>query len=111
MHIDLPEKRYYKIGEVAKAFGVNTSHIRFWEKEFEVLKPKKNKKGNRLFTQQDLKNLQLIYHLVKEKGFTLEGAKMKMKENPKKIKNNHEIIVQLESIKAELIKIKNQISE
>ena len=110
MHIDLPEKRYYKIGEVAKAFGVNTSHIRFWEKEFDVLKPKKNKKGNRLFTQEDLKNLKLIYHLVKEKGFTLEGAKMKLKESPKKVKDNHEIILQLESIKAELIKIKNQIS-
>jgi DNA-binding transcriptional MerR regulator len=110
MYIDLPEKRYYKIGEVAKAFGLNTSHIRFWEKEFDVLKPKKNKKGNRLFTQEDLKNLKLIYHLVKEKGFTLEGAKMKLKESPKKVKDNHEIILQLESIKAELIKIKNQIS-
>jgi len=109
MFIDLPEKRYYKIGEVAKAFGLNTSHIRFWEKEFDVLKPKKNKKGNRLFTQEDLKNLKLIYHLVKEKGFTLEGAKSKMKENPKIVKNNHEIITRLESIKEELIKIKIQI--
>ncbi|WP_298363807.1 MerR family transcriptional regulator [uncultured Lutibacter sp.] len=110
MHIDLPEKRYYKIGEVAKAFGLNTSHIRFWEKEFDILKPKKNKKGNRLFTQEDLKNLKLIYHLVKEKGFTLEGAKTKMKEQPKIVKSNHDIIMRLESIKAELIKIKNQIS-
>ena len=110
MYIDLPEKRYYKIGEVAKAFGLNTSHIRFWEKEFDILKPKKNNKGNRLFTHEDLQNLKLIYHLVKEKGFTLEGAKTKMKENPKTVKNNHEIITRLESIKAELIKIKNQIS-
>jgi len=110
MYIDLPEKRYYKIGEVAKAFGVNTSHIRFWEKEFDILKPKKNNKGNRLFTQEDLKNLKLIYHLVKEKGYTLEGAKSKMKESPKKIENNHEIISRLETIKAELIKIKNQLS-
>ena len=110
MYIDLPEKRYYKIGEVAKAFGVNTSHIRFWEKEFDILKPKKNNKGNRLFTQEDLKNLKLIYHLVKEKGFTLEGAKSKMKESPKKIENNHEIITRLETIKAELIKIKDQLS-
>jgi DNA-binding transcriptional MerR regulator len=110
MFINLPEKRYYKIGEVAKAFNLNTSHIRFWEKEFDILKPKKNKKGNRLFTQEDLKNLKLIYHLVKEKGFTLEGAKIKMKENPKKVKNNHEIISRLETIKAELIKIKNQMS-
>jgi len=109
MHINLPEKRYYKIGEVAKAFGLNTSHIRFWEKEFDILKPKKNKKGNRLFTQEDLKNLKLIYYLVKEKGFTLEGAKSKMKENLKNVKNNHDIILRLEAIKESLIKIKNQI--
>ena len=110
MYVDLPEKRYYKIGEVAKAFGLNTSHIRFWEKEFDILKPKKNKKGNRLFTQEDIKNLKLIYHLVKEKGFTLEGAKGKMKESHKSIKENQDIISRLETVKAELIKIKNQIS-
>jgi DNA-binding transcriptional MerR regulator len=110
MYIDLPEKRYYKIGEVAKAFAVNTSHIRFWEKEFDILKPKKNKKGNRLFTQEDIKNLKLIYHLVKEKGYTLEGAKIKMKKNPKNSRNKQDIITRLETIKAELIKIKNQIS-
>ena len=109
MHINLPEKRYYKIGEVAKAFNVNTSHIRFWEKEFDILKPKKNKKGNRLFTQVDVKNLKLIYHLVKEKGFTLEGAKTKMKEKPVGIKNNYEIITRLENIKEELNKIKNNL--
>ena len=67
MQINLPDKRYYKIGEVAKAFGVNTSLIRFWENEFDVLKPKKNKKGNRLFTPEDLENLKLIYFLVKER--------------------------------------------
>ena len=60
MHIDLPEKRYYKIGEVAKAFSVNTSLIRFWEKEFEIIKPKKNAKGNRLFTSNDISNFQLF---------------------------------------------------
>ena len=109
MHINLPEKRYYKIGEVAKAFDVNTSLIRFWENEFEVLKPKKNKKGNRLFTQDDLKNLQLIYFLVKEKGFTLDGAKNKLKENPDKILSNHKIILRLEQIKNELTEIKNQL--
>jgi len=110
MHINLPEKRYYKIGEVAEAFGLNTSHIRFWEKEFDILKPKKNKKGNRLFTQEDLKNLKLIYHLVKEKGFTLDGAKSKMKENLKTVEGNYDIIMRLEKIKAELINIKNEIS-
>ena len=109
MHIELPEKRYYGIGEVAKAFDVNTSLIRFWEKEFDVLKPKKNAKGNRKFTPQDIMNLQLIYHLVKERGFTLEGAKTHLKEERKKTLSNFEIIQKLERIKAELEKIKNQL--
>ncbi len=109
MFIDLKDKRYYKIGEVAKAFNVNTSLIRFWENEFDVLKPKKNKKGNRLFTQDDLKNLKLIYFLVKEKGFTLEGAKNKLKESSEKITSNHNIIIRLEEIKNELTQIKNQL--
>ncbi len=109
MYIDLPEKRYYKIGEVAKAFNVNTSLIRFWENEFDVLKPKKNKKGNRLFTPEDLKNLKLIYFLVKEKGFTLEGAKNKLKESSAEIVSNHQIILRLEEIKNELTQIKNQL--
>ena len=110
MHIDLPEKRYYKIGEVAKAFCVNNSLIRFWENEFDILKPKKNKKGNRLFTATDLQNLKLIYHLVKEKGYTLDGAKKKMKQNPDSVVNNYEIILNLEKIKQELTNIKNQLS-
>ena len=109
MHLDLPDKRYYKIGEVAKAFGVNTSLIRFWENEFDVLKPKKNKKGNRLFTPEDLKNLKMIYFLVKEKGFTLDGAKKKLKENPEGLFSRHSIISRLEEIKNELIEIKSQL--
>ncbi|QQX75344.1 MULTISPECIES: MerR family transcriptional regulator [Aequorivita] len=109
MHIDLPERLYYNIGEVADAFGVNTSLIRFWEKEFDVLKPKKNAKGNRKFTPQDIKNLELIYHLVKERGFTLEGAKIHLKENKQKTLDQFEIIRKLESVKAELLKIKEQL--
>jgi DNA-binding transcriptional MerR regulator len=109
MHVDLPEKRYYGIGEVARAFGVNTSLIRFWEKEFDALKPKKNAKGNRKFTPQDIKNLQLIYHLVKERGFTLEGAKTHLREEKQKTLSNFEIIQKLEMIKSELVKIKNQL--
>ena len=109
MHIDLPVKHYYKIGEVAKAFDVNTSLIRFWEKEFDIIKPKKNKKGNRLFTPEDIKNFKLIYNLVKERGFTLDGAKQKLKKNPEGVFNNHEIISRLEAVKAEIIKIKNQL--
>ncbi len=109
MHINLPEKRYYKIGEVAKAFDVNTSLIRFWEKEFDIVKPKKNAKGNRLFTQDDVANFKLIFNLVKERGFTLDGAKQKLKRNPESTINNHEIISRLESVKAELNNIKNQL--
>jgi DNA-binding transcriptional MerR regulator len=109
MHLDLPEKRYYKIGEVAKAFSVNTSLIRFWEKEFDLIKPKKNAKGNRLFTSIDISNFKLIYNLVKERGFTLEGAKQKLKKNPEGIVNNYEIISRLEAVKSELNKIKNQL--
>lgn len=109
MHIDLPDKRYYNIGEVAKAFDVNSSLIRFWEKEFDVLKPKKNAKGNRKFTPEDIKKLQFIYHLVKERGFTLEGAKIHLKEERHKSLNNFEIIRKLESVKSQLIRIKNQL--
>ena len=109
MHIDLPEKRYYAIGEVAKAFSVNTSLIRFWEKEFDVLKPKKNAKGNRKFTPEDIKNLKFIYHLVKERGFTLEGAKTHLKEEKREALNNFEIISKLEDVKSQLIKIKEHL--
>ena len=107
MHVNLPEKLYYSIGEVAEAFDVNTSLIRFWEKEFDALQPKKNAKGNRKFTPADIKNLELIYHLVKERGFTLDGAKIHLKENKKKTLDNFEIIRKLETVKSELLKIKD----
>lgn len=96
------EKLYYSIGEVATMFDVNTSLIRFWEKEFDIIKPKKNKKGNRLFTQKDIDNFHIIYHLVKENGMTLKGAKKKMKENKEDTEHNFEIIRSLENIKAML---------
>lgn len=106
MYLNLPEKRYYSIGELAKAFDVNASLIRFWDKEFDILKPKKNAKGNRMFTPEDVKNLQLIYHLVKERGFTLEGAKIHLKEGQKKTLDKFEIISKLEGIKSQLQQIK-----
>ncbi len=109
MYIDLPEKRYYSIGEVAKAFDVNTSLIRFWEKEFDALKPKKNAKGNRKFTPEDIKNLKFIYHLVKERGFTLDGAKIHLKEGKQETLTNFEIISKLEDVKNQLIKIKQHL--
>jgi DNA-binding transcriptional MerR regulator len=106
MHVQLPEKLYYTIGEVAKAFKVNASLIRFWEKEFDVIQPKKNTKGTRRFTPSDIKNLELIYHLVKERGFTLEGAKTHLKEGKKETLENFEIIRKLEGVKAQLLEIK-----
>jgi DNA-binding transcriptional MerR regulator len=80
------EKLYFTIGEVAQMFNVNTSHIRFWSKEFEVIRPATNKKGNRLYTQSDIENFRKIYHLVKEKGFTLKGAKSELKESKARVK-------------------------
>ncbi len=104
------EKLYYSIGEVAEMFSVNTSLIRYWEKEFDIIKPKKNKKGNRLFTQKDIDNFHIIYHLVKERGMTLKGAKKKMKENKEESEYNFEIIKSLEQIKEMLLDVKETIS-
>lgn len=109
MYIDLPEKLYYSIGEVAKAFEVNASLIRFWEKEFDVLKPKKNAKGNRKFTPEDIKNLEFIYHLVKERGFTLEGAKTHLKENKTETLSTYDLIRKLNGVKEQLIELKNNL--
>jgi DNA-binding transcriptional MerR regulator len=81
-------KLYYTIGEVSAMFDVNASLIRFWEKEFDVLKPRKNKKGNRLFTPADIENFRLIFHLVKEQGLTLEGAKKYLKDNKKTVRHD-----------------------
>jgi len=94
------EKLFYSIGEVAAMFKVNTSLIRFWEKEFDIIKPKKNKKGNRLFTKEDIENFHIIFHLVKEKGMTLKGAKLKLKENREDAIHNFEVIQSLKDIKA-----------
>jgi len=110
MKINLPDKLYYSIGEVAKAFDVNTSLIRYWEQEFPIIKPKKNKKGNRYFTPEDIKNLQIIYHLVKEKGYTLDGAKIALTTNSK-ISETITLIDRLEFVKAELLKLKDSLVE
>jgi DNA-binding transcriptional MerR regulator len=79
-------KMYYTMGEVTEMFGVNASQVRFYEKEFDVLQPKKNKKGNRLFTPEDIENLKIIFHLVDDKGFTLKGAKEHLKNNNGEVK-------------------------
>ena len=105
------EKLYYSIGEVADMFNVNTSLIRFWEKEFSVIKPKKNRKGNRLFTREDIENFHIIYHLVKEKGMTLKGAQKKMKENKDDTEHDFEIIKSLNNIKQMLIDIRGELEK
>ena len=102
-------KLYYSIGEVADMFGVNTSLIRFWEKEFDVIKPHKNKKGNRQFTKADVDNFHLIYHLVKEKGMTLKGAQQQLKNRKDVTELHFEVIKRLKGIKDELLSIKNQL--
>lgn len=102
-------KVYYSIGEVAEIFRVNTSLIRFWEKEFPSIKPKKNKKGNRLFTEKDIDQLRIVYHLVKERGFTLEGARKKMKENPEEVEQSAEVIRRLKEIKSFLTELKSSL--
>ena len=102
-------KRYYTMGEVSELFGVNASQVRFYEKEFEILQPKKNKKGNRLFTAEDVENLKIIFHLVKEKGFTLQGAKEHLKGNKEVIKENQRVIDSLESLKQFLLEVKEQL--
>ncbi|HQP04736.1 MAG: MerR family transcriptional regulator [Bacteroidales bacterium] len=103
------EKLYYSISEVAAMFNVNASLIRFWENQFDIIKPYKNKKGNRLFTPKDIDNFHLIYHLVKERGMTLAGAKKKLKENKEDLDNNFEVIKKLKDIKALLTDIKDQL--
>jgi DNA-binding transcriptional MerR regulator len=100
------KKIYYSIGEVAAMFDVNKSLIRFWEKEFSIIKPKKNKKGNRYFTEKDINNFKIIFHLVKERGYTLDGAKKKLRENKDGTIKNVEIVNKLKDIRTQLVAIR-----
>jgi DNA-binding transcriptional MerR regulator len=103
------ERLFYPIGKVAKKYGVNVSLIRFWEKEFDILKPNKNKKGNRMFTKKDMENIDIIFHLVKERGFTLEGAKKKLKENKQDTIDNLSIITKLKEIRGFLVEMREEL--
>ncbi len=103
------EKLFYSIGEVAAIFNVNTSLIRFWEKEFDLLKPDKNKRGDRMFSKRDIETIKLIYHLVKERGFTLQGAKEKLKQNKKDTVDKVEIINALGKVKSFLVELKEHL--
>jgi DNA-binding transcriptional MerR regulator len=102
------QKQYYPIGDVAAMFKENTSLIRYWEKEFSILKPKKNKKGDRFFRPEDIKNLKMIYHLLRERKYTIEGAKEFLKNN-KAAGEKHEMIESLEKIKLFLLELKNNL--
>ena len=103
------EKLFYPIGEVAQMFNVSVSSIRYWEKEFNILKPKKNKKGNRMFTKKDVNNLRIIHHLTKERGFTLEGARKKLRENKSDTIDNIEIINHLKNIRKFLVEFREEL--
>jgi DNA-binding transcriptional MerR regulator len=103
------EKLYYSIGEVAEMLSVPISTIRFWENEFDVLKPMKNKKGNRLFTPADIKNLRIIHHLVKDEGMTLSGAKKRLSEKWAETEYKYEINESLQKIKTMLLDIRDSI--
>ncbi|MEZ4884124.1 MAG: MerR family transcriptional regulator [Chitinophagales bacterium] len=117
MHFDFPKnlvsqakgmkKRYYSIGEVAEMFDVNASLLRYWETEFSILKPKKNRQGNRLYTEKDVETVRLIHNLVKERGYTLEGAKNKLKENRDELENRQKVIKTLKNIRTFLVEMRN----
>ena len=102
-------KLYYSIGEVAEMLHVNASLIRYWEKEFKNIKPKKNRKGNRLFTEKDIETLKYVHHLVKEKGLTLEGARNIINEPDSAHLSNFQIIEKLEGLKRFLQELRNEV--
>lgn len=104
-------KLLYSMGEVTEMFDVNASLIRYWESKFDCIKPHKNKKGNRMFTPSDVENLKLIYHLVKEKGMTLEGANKTMKRRGKSVRREISILERLQNIRAMLIEVRESLGE
>jgi DNA-binding transcriptional MerR regulator len=103
------EKLYYSIGEVAEIFTVAPSLIRFWESEFEIIKPKKNRKGNRQFTKEDIENVRTIFHLVKEKGFTLQGAKEMLRNETVAVRDNMELIDSLRDVRRFLVELRDKL--
>ncbi|AWW29121.1 MerR family transcriptional regulator [Echinicola strongylocentroti] len=103
------EKKYYSIGEVAEKFNVATSLIRYWEGEFDIIKPKKDKKGNRRFTKEDIEKIGLIFHLVKEKGYTLQGAQEIIKKDQYEVSDKAGMVNRLKEIRDFLSEIRNNI--
>jgi DNA-binding transcriptional MerR regulator len=113
--IDIPEdeilfsRQYYSIGEVAAMFRANTSLVRYWETEFDILNPRKNRKGDRLFRPEDIRNLHLIYHLLRQKKYTIEGAKVYLRENHSKARQDFEIVKRLQKLRSFLLELKTEI--
>lgn len=108
----MAEKLYYSMGEVAEMFDVNQSLIRYWESKFDCLRPKKNKKGNRMFRPEDIENFKIIYHLVKECGMTLNGAKRAMKQQShKEVSRNAELLERLQSVRSMLVEVRDILKE
>ncbi len=105
------KKLYYTMGEVSELFCVAPSLIRYWEKHFSVIKPLRNKKGNRLFTPSDVDNFKIIYHLVKERGMTLEGAQRTMKQNRKAYSRDAELLERMQHIRALLLEVREELKE
>ena len=102
-------KMYYSIGEVAKMFKVNESLLRYWEKEFPIIKPRKASGNVRQYKKEDIENIRLIYHLVKEKGMTLQGAKLRLKANKEKTVQTAEVVDRLKQIREELVKLRKSL--
>ncbi len=97
------------MGEVTALFGVNASQIRFYEREFDILQPKKNKKGNRLFTPDDIANLKVIFNLVKDKGYTLQGARDYLRNNKSEARENQRVVDSLQRLKAFLLEVRDSL--
>ena len=104
---EYPKKQFYSISEVAEIVGTNESTLRFWEREFKEIKPRRASRGIRLYSNADLQIVKLIYHLVKEKGLTLDGAKKRLKENAVKENSIMEVVTRLKEIRAELMAVRN----
>ena len=102
-------KLYYSISEVARMFGVNESLLRYWEKEFPFISPKKAGGNIRQYRKEDIENIRLVYHLVKEKGMTLQGAKQRLKVNKQKTAQTAEVISRLKEIREELVKLRKSL--
>ncbi len=101
-------KLYYSIGEVAEMLQVNASLLRYWEKEFDMIRPRKNAKGDRLFTNEDIEKLKLVYHLVKEKGYTLEGAKIQLKGGADALHKKLQLVERLKKVRGFLVELKDE---